>query len=56
MKKPNKCQWYSYAIKASSYIIALVAVIAKLTENSTCLFMYHQPKVPKALLEKDVEM
>lgn len=39
-------------IKISSCAMAFAGVIVTLSQNSTCLALYHQPEVPKSLLKK----
>ena len=42
-------------MKISGTMMALAVVIANFSQNSTCLALYNQPKVPASLLDKDAE-
>lgn len=43
------------AIKLSGSMMALALVITTLSQNTTCLALYYQPKVPKSLLDTNDE-
>lgn len=53
-KKVSKMKKYmSILLKLSGCITTLSLCVVALAQNSTCWGMYHQPKVPASLLEKD---
>mgnify|MGYP002649178938 CR=1 FL=1 len=43
----------NFMFKYSGILMALVICVAKLSENSTCMSIFNQPKVPEALLKRD---
>lgn len=40
-------------LKASGSIMSIAFCIAVLSQNSTCASIFHQPKMPEALIEAD---
>ena len=42
-------------MKFGGCVMTLALVVANFSQSSTCFAMYHQPKVPKSLLETNEE-
>lgn len=53
--KFNLKKYMPAIMKISGSIMTLAVVVANFTQNSTCLALYNQPKVPASLLDKDAE-
>lgn len=41
----------NFMFKYSGVLMALAVFVAHLSQNSTCVSLFHQPKVPTALLK-----
>lgn len=41
----------NFIFKYSGVIMALSVFVAHMSQNSTCISLFHQPKVPAALLK-----
>ena len=55
MKKFDKNKIISMLISMSGCLMACAVVVANFSQTSTCWCVFHQPKVPEALLERDAE-
>lgn len=49
----KKYKFFNMLVKASGTLMALALIVADLSTSSTCLAIFHQPKVPASLLEQD---
>lgn len=55
MRKFDKNKLMATLVSASSCLMACAMFVANFSQSSTCWCVFHQPKVPKALLKSDAE-
>lgn len=51
--KSKKGKLMATLLKLSGYVTAFAFIASNLSQNTTCLYLYHQPKVPKCMIDKE---